>query len=141
AMATNEGDLQAEKDYLKDIKPDCDWIIDNAPERRAKRRAELDGLNAAKAYLVGYKEDPFSPRRPAGWAAAGRHAGRAGGALRRRPAPGGGGRGVSELAQEGGVAAGHIQEGGAEVRVSPAPLQGGGGRRRGAPAERPRRGP
>ncbi|CAK0847848.1 unnamed protein product [Prorocentrum cordatum] len=57
AMATNKDDLQAEKDYLKDIKPDCDWIINNAPERRAKRRAELDGLNAAKAYLVGYKEN------------------------------------------------------------------------------------
>jgi len=57
AMATNKDDLKAEEDYLKDIKPDCDWIIDNAPERRAKRRAELDGLNAAKAYLVGYKEN------------------------------------------------------------------------------------
>jgi len=57
AMQTNKDDLKAEEEYLKDITPDCDWIIKNAPERRAKRRAELDGLNAAKAYLVGYKEN------------------------------------------------------------------------------------
>jgi chromosome segregation ATPase len=53
----NEKDLKDEEDYLKEIKPDCDWIIDNAPERRAKRRAELEGLTAARAYLVGYQEN------------------------------------------------------------------------------------
>merc|ERR1719159_282143 len=56
-LSDNEDDLKEEEDYKKEIKPDCDWIIDNAPERRAKRRAEIDGLNAAKAYLVGYKEN------------------------------------------------------------------------------------
>jgi len=96
AMATNEGDLQAEKDYLKDIKPDCDWIIDNAPERRAKRRAELDGLNAAKAYLVGYKENA-----ELGTGVAANQAGLLQGATRgARTAHSGGGRHQGEAAVE-----------------------------------------
>merc|ERR1719198_875943 len=31
AKTQNEADLKEEQEYLKSIKPDCDWIIDNAP--------------------------------------------------------------------------------------------------------------
>merc|ERR1719174_3034440 len=45
--------LTDEKDYLADIKPDCDWILEKFAERREKRTQEMDGLTDAKAMLSG----------------------------------------------------------------------------------------
>merc|ERR1711957_787583 len=53
---TNEGDRTPEQDYKKNIKPDCDFMIDNFTSRAEKRTAELGGLRQAKEFLVGYQE-------------------------------------------------------------------------------------
>jgi len=45
--------LTDERDYLADIKPDCDWILEKFAERREKRTQEMDGLTDAKAMLSG----------------------------------------------------------------------------------------
>jgi len=52
-MKSNKGDLKEQKDYKKEIKPDCDWILNAFEERAEKRKAEMDGLVAAKEYLAG----------------------------------------------------------------------------------------
>jgi len=53
---SNEGDLTSEQTYDTQIKPDCDFILNNWRDRVAKRTAEADGLNQAKDYLAGYQE-------------------------------------------------------------------------------------
>lgn len=52
----NEVDLQAEKDYVKEITPDCEFILRNFALRVERRTAEIDGLFEAKAYLAGYRD-------------------------------------------------------------------------------------
>jgi len=47
------GLLKDEKDYLAEIKPDCDWILEEFAGRREKRTTEMEGLVDAKAMLVG----------------------------------------------------------------------------------------
>merc|ERR1719313_1686037 len=47
------GLLKDEKDYLAEIKPDCDFIFEKFAERRQKRTEEMDGLVDAKAMLSG----------------------------------------------------------------------------------------
>lgn len=43
------------KQRAEEIKPDCDFAIDNFQERMDKRTAELDGLHQAKEFLAGYQ--------------------------------------------------------------------------------------
>jgi len=43
-----------EKTYLDGILPDCNWVFKAFFERADKRAAEMEGLTAAKEYLVGY---------------------------------------------------------------------------------------
>jgi len=45
--------LDDEKDYLAEIKPDCDWILSEFADRRSKRMEEMEGLVEAKAMLAG----------------------------------------------------------------------------------------
>jgi len=45
--------LGQEREYLAEIKPDCDWILEKFAERREKRTQEMDGLVDAKAMLSG----------------------------------------------------------------------------------------
>merc|ERR1719316_406340 len=47
------GLLTDEKDYLAEIKPDCDWILGEFETRREKRGQEMEGLTEAKAMLSG----------------------------------------------------------------------------------------
>merc|ERR1719265_1752758 len=47
------GLLKDEKDYLAEIKPDCDWILEEFAGRCEKRTTEMEGLVDAKAMLVG----------------------------------------------------------------------------------------
>lgn len=47
------GLLTDEKDYLAEIKPDCDWILEEFAGRREKRMQEMEGLVEAKAMLAG----------------------------------------------------------------------------------------
>jgi predicted nucleic acid-binding Zn-ribbon protein len=47
------GLLTDEKDYLAEIKPDCDWILSEFAGRRAKRTEEMEGLVDGKAMLAG----------------------------------------------------------------------------------------
>jgi len=54
-MESNNKDLTDEEDYKAEIKPDCDWILDNFEERDKRREAEMNGLVEAKEYLAGYQ--------------------------------------------------------------------------------------
>merc|ERR1719215_98039 len=49
--------ISDEETYLSEIKPDCDFIIDNFDSRTEKRTAELDGLRQAKEFLSGARDD------------------------------------------------------------------------------------
>jgi len=51
--------LTSEKDYLAEIKPDCDWILGEFQDRYERRRTEMDGLTNAKSMLAG--ADPSGP--------------------------------------------------------------------------------
>jgi len=51
----NEADLADEEKYLKDITPDCDFVINSFDSRAKKRTAEMDGLRHAKELLSGYQ--------------------------------------------------------------------------------------
>merc|ERR1719420_277332 len=53
------GLLDQEKEYLAEIKPDCDWILEKFAERREKRTMEMDGLVDAKAMLSGADSEGF----------------------------------------------------------------------------------
>jgi len=48
-----EGMLEAVKEQLADMKPNCDWLLGAFEKRREKRKIEMEGLNTAKAYLSG----------------------------------------------------------------------------------------
>jgi len=56
-LETNEGDLSDEEKYEQEIKPDCDFMINNFDSRAEKRTAELNGLREAKEFLAGYEPD------------------------------------------------------------------------------------
>jgi len=49
----NEEKLSINEEYLKKIKPDCDWMLNAFEERVEKRKAEMNGLVTAKEYLTG----------------------------------------------------------------------------------------
>jgi len=51
--------LTEEKDYLAEIKPDCDWILAEFEDRRQRRMTEMEGLTQAKAMLSGADPDGF----------------------------------------------------------------------------------
>ncbi len=63
AMTDNNKALTAEEDYRKEIKPDCDFIIDNFASRSEKRTAEMDGLRQAKEFLAGAASLAQAPKR------------------------------------------------------------------------------
>lgn len=48
-----QGMLAEERNYLAEIKPDCDWALKSFEERRGKRAQEMEGLMEAKAMLNG----------------------------------------------------------------------------------------
>merc|ERR1719420_257841 len=50
---TNIKDLDAEKKYESEIKPDCDWVLKAFDQRATARAAERDGLVTAKEFLAG----------------------------------------------------------------------------------------
>jgi len=50
----NELDLENEHTYKKSITDDCDFIIRAFDKRATDRTAEMQGLEGAKEYLVGY---------------------------------------------------------------------------------------
>eukprot|EP00933_Yihiella_yeosuensis_P061013 TRINITY_DN63833_c0_g1_i1.p1 TRINITY_DN63833_c0_g1~~TRINITY_DN63833_c0_g1_i1.p1 ORF type:complete len:674 (-),score=240.31 TRINITY_DN63833_c0_g1_i1:146-2167(-) len=53
AMSDNQAELDAQKDYEENLKPECDWIISKFDERFNKREAEMDSLEHAKTLLSG----------------------------------------------------------------------------------------
>jgi len=53
-MNQNSALRKDEKTYLDGILPDCKWVFKAFFERADKRAAEMQGLTAAKEYLVGY---------------------------------------------------------------------------------------
>jgi len=56
----NEADLDDENKFKAEIKPDCDWILQNFEKRRKARTAEMDGLIGAKDFLSGAQESSAS---------------------------------------------------------------------------------
>jgi len=54
-MNENQGDKDDKLAYMKQIKPDCDWIIGAFKQRESARTAEMNGLVEAKEYLAGYQ--------------------------------------------------------------------------------------
>jgi hypothetical protein len=60
----NNDDLQDEKDYKAEIKPDCDFMLDNFEERAKRREAEMNGLTQAKSYLAGAKPEFLQRVKP-----------------------------------------------------------------------------
>jgi hypothetical protein len=53
----NEKDLDAQKKKKKEIKEDCDYMIEKYEERRGYREAEADALTEAKEFLANYYSD------------------------------------------------------------------------------------
>jgi len=51
----NNKDLDDEEEYKEEIKPDCDWMLENFDERDKRREAEMNGLVEAKQFLAGYQ--------------------------------------------------------------------------------------
>merc|ERR1719261_2383557 len=45
--------LKSKEEELKEMKPNCDWIMKAFETRQEKRKAELEGLLQAKSYLSG----------------------------------------------------------------------------------------
>merc|ERR1719161_3264464 len=54
----NQAGLDAEKECIEEIKPDCEWLYENFDERREKRAVEVEGLIEAKAMLAGSAPPP-----------------------------------------------------------------------------------
>merc|ERR1719482_1458047 len=52
-----QADLDAEKEYLWSIKPDCTWMLNTFEDRRKKRDTEIDGLRESIAMLEGAMEE------------------------------------------------------------------------------------
>jgi len=48
----NEGTLANNEEYYRSIQPDCDWMLNSFQERKEKRKAEMNGLVAAKEALA-----------------------------------------------------------------------------------------
>merc|ERR1740121_1638983 len=48
----------ATETYVKDLKPNCDWVDLKFDSRRAARKAEIKGLQNAKATLAGAGYEP-----------------------------------------------------------------------------------
>merc|ERR550532_2781430 len=55
-------ELTDENDYKAEIKPDCDWIVENFDKRDKHREAEMKGLTEAKEYLAGASPSGFLQR-------------------------------------------------------------------------------
>merc|ERR1719389_1375705 len=55
--ADRQADLDAEKEYLWSIKPDCTWMLNTFEDRRKKRDTEIDGLRESIAMLEGAMEE------------------------------------------------------------------------------------
>jgi len=51
--SSKQADLDAEKNLKDSIYSDCAWVATHFDSRREKRKAEMDGLTEAKAYLAG----------------------------------------------------------------------------------------
>eukprot|EP00933_Yihiella_yeosuensis_P025321 TRINITY_DN1966_c0_g1_i2.p1 TRINITY_DN1966_c0_g1~~TRINITY_DN1966_c0_g1_i2.p1 ORF type:complete len:660 (-),score=239.60 TRINITY_DN1966_c0_g1_i2:121-2100(-) len=52
-MGENQEELDGQKAYEEELKPECDWIIAKFDERYDKREAEMDSLQHAKELLSG----------------------------------------------------------------------------------------
>merc|ERR1719238_1961262 len=55
--SNQQDNLEAEKEYLWSIKPDCEWIFKTFTDRRHKRDIEIDGLRESIAMLQGALEE------------------------------------------------------------------------------------
>merc|ERR1719478_944668 len=55
--ADRQADLDAEKEYLWSIKPDCTWILNTFDDRRTKRDTEIAGLRESIGMLQGAMEE------------------------------------------------------------------------------------
>merc|ERR1719389_1132942 len=62
--ADRQADLDAEKEYLWSIKPDCTWMLNTFDERRKKRDIEIDGLHESIAMLEGAQEEANAAGEP-----------------------------------------------------------------------------
>lgn len=65
ARKQNQGDLGTQVTYRQSIQADCDWIIGAFTERLQQRKAELEGLGQAKAFLAGYQPEAALVQGPA----------------------------------------------------------------------------
>merc|ERR1719174_3568762 len=55
--ADQEGNRDAEHEYLWSIKPDCTWILNTFDDRRKKRDTEIAGLHESIGMLQGAMEE------------------------------------------------------------------------------------
>merc|ERR1719240_932107 len=67
ALNENQADLKREKDYEKEITPDCDWIIGAFTKRAEHRTAELNGLTSAKEFLAGKQASSLIEKKQTGF--------------------------------------------------------------------------
>eukprot|EP00747_Dinoflagellata_sp_TGD_P153083 gnl/TRDRNA2_/TRDRNA2_177362_c0_seq1.p1 gnl/TRDRNA2_/TRDRNA2_177362_c0~~gnl/TRDRNA2_/TRDRNA2_177362_c0_seq1.p1 ORF type:complete len:636 (+),score=300.45 gnl/TRDRNA2_/TRDRNA2_177362_c0_seq1:74-1909(+) len=61
---TNEGDLDDEMTYRKEIKPDCDFILEAFSDRAKAREAEIAGLTEVKELLSGAAVELLQQPKP-----------------------------------------------------------------------------
>jgi len=54
-LKANGKNLDDENGYKSEIKPDCDWMLNNFHDRSERRESEMNGLIEAKEFLAGYQ--------------------------------------------------------------------------------------
>jgi len=63
AIENHEKQKENNADEKEAMKPNCDWVKDKFEARRDKRKAEIEGLQKAKAILAGARPDGFLQRQ------------------------------------------------------------------------------
>jgi hypothetical protein len=58
-LAQTEADIGTQKELTNTLKQDCAWVDTHFDARRKKRKAEMDGLNEAKAILAGVEKGDY----------------------------------------------------------------------------------
>lgn len=58
-LAQTEADIGAQKELANTLKQDCAWVDTHFDARRKSRKAEMDGLNEAKAILAGVEKGDY----------------------------------------------------------------------------------
>lgn len=63
-LGDNQLDISTQSQTRDDLKPNCDFMINNIDERRRKRADEMEGLGLAKEYLAGASPVTMLQKQP-----------------------------------------------------------------------------